>query len=272
MNACPNELAVGNIARRVLGLVHDSTDVAKANGSSFAEDVDTKDTNKAASESNAKEDVLDGIRELLDELDQADKQISEYASEHIFPEDTILTIGSSRTVQRFLLDAAKRRKFRVIVVEGYPNDWKLSHDAIMSGVVRDSEEPLTAQNRLKTLTTAGIIVTLISDAQVFAMMPMVKTVVVSVQGILSNGGFVGNSGSKSIASCARHHNVPVIALGAIYRLSPIFPYNPKEIVQGTGPPSSIRYEESAMIEDVQTSNFISDYVGPDMIGLFVTNV
>lgn len=43
--------------------------------------------------------------------------IASQASEHIHSNETILTIGRSKTVEKFLKTAAKNRKFQVIVVE-----------------------------------------------------------------------------------------------------------------------------------------------------------
>lgn len=46
--------------------------------------------------------------------------IAAQASEHIHANEIILTIGKSKTVEKFLKTAAKTRKFQVIVVEGAP--------------------------------------------------------------------------------------------------------------------------------------------------------
>lgn len=46
--------------------------------------------------------------------------IAAQASEHIHSNEIILTMGKSRTVQRFLKLASKSRKFQVIVVESAP--------------------------------------------------------------------------------------------------------------------------------------------------------
>lgn len=69
-----------------------------------------------------KAEVLEGIREILDELDQVDEQIAAYALDHIHSNEIVLTTTSSMTVQKFLLTAAKKRKFTVVHAEAYPND------------------------------------------------------------------------------------------------------------------------------------------------------
>ena len=47
--------------------------------------------------------------------------IAAQALEHIHTNEVIMTIGRSRTVEAFLLNAAKLRKFQVIIAEAAPN-------------------------------------------------------------------------------------------------------------------------------------------------------
>lgn len=60
--------------------------------------------------------VIEGIMELVQDLDSISKQIADQAVDHIRSNDTVLTIGRSKTVGAFLT-AAKRKKrtFHVIV-------------------------------------------------------------------------------------------------------------------------------------------------------------
>jgi len=46
--------------------------------------------------------------------------IAEDAEKHIHPNDVILTVGKSRTVEAFLKRAAKKRSFEVVIAEGAP--------------------------------------------------------------------------------------------------------------------------------------------------------
>ena len=281
IEAQPFELVIGNICRRILGLIRDGQEGSKQstvivndsiehiNGTSSK---DGPSQTEPDAQSSVKEDVLDGIRELLDELDQADKQIAEYSIEHLLPEETVLIFGGSRTVQRFLLDAAKKRKFRVFVVEGYPNEHRAVHEAVTSGAIRDINEPSNNQNRLKSLTSASIQVTIIPDTQVFAVMPVVSKVILSAQGMFSNGSCVTSCGQKGIATAARHHHVPVLILGAMYRLSPTCPYDPRTLVEQGDPSASASYQDGKFLEDVQTPHYLRDYLSSEFVSLFVTNM
>ena len=61
-----------------------------------------------------KSQIMESIEELLMELETSEDEIANRALEHIHANEIILTIGRSRTVERFLKHAAaKQRKFQV---------------------------------------------------------------------------------------------------------------------------------------------------------------
>merc|ERR1711973_544112 len=71
--------------------------------------------------SDFKERVFEIIEELTNDIDSCSEEISKQAIEHIHANEIILTIGRSRTVERFLKNAAKTRNFEVIVAEAAPS-------------------------------------------------------------------------------------------------------------------------------------------------------
>jgi translation initiation factor eIF-2B subunit beta len=80
-----------------------------------------------------KAEIIDGIKELLDELEVVDSQIAESALDHIHENEIVLTHTSSQTVQRFLSTAARKRKFTVVVAEAFPNDHAATHATVVNG-------------------------------------------------------------------------------------------------------------------------------------------
>ena len=288
-NAQPKELVLGNMVRRTLGLVRDAAGIksrpahdsglddfnleASSEGTdernSLANDVDT---NQDVSASNIKEDVLDGLRELLDELDQADKQISEYAPEQIHANEIIMTCSSSITVQKFLLSAAKTRKFTVIHVENYPNEQTQTYETVVKGSRKNESRDRSDLNRLKPLTSAGITVIVVPDSAVALLMPRVNKVIISMQAIFSNGGSIGPAGVRSIVRIAKAFPTPVIALGAVYRLSPVYPYAPDQFIEMGNPGPAVPYHDGELVANVNITNPITDYVHPDLVDLFITNM
>uniref|UniRef100_A0A3Q2XNA2 Translation initiation factor eIF2B subunit beta n=1 Tax=Hippocampus comes TaxID=109280 RepID=A0A3Q2XNA2_HIPCM len=161
--AQPSETTVGNIIRRVLKIIRE--EYARSRGSS--EELDQQEslhkllTTGALSEENfrlhfapLKANVIEAINELMTELDGTTDNISMQALEHIHSNEVIMTIGRSRTVEAFLKDAARKRKFHVIVAECAP--FCQGHKMATS------------------LSEAGIETTVIADAAIFAVISRVN--------------------------------------------------------------------------------------------------
>jgi len=297
IHASPCELVVGNIVRRVLGLIRE---VIEPEGQGDASGLPTPmpmtpmvsilptseprfpihgevngDSGAPAvpvSMRDVREDVLNGLREMLDEIDQADEQIAGYALEHIHPQETIMTYSSSLTIQKFLLAAAKRRKFTVIHVEGYPNLHDETYEAIVSGRKKTDEDNLENDSRLKALTAAGVTVIVIPDSAVFALMAKVNKVIMPTHSVLANGGFTGQAGCKIIAQAAKAHRVPLIALGAVFKLSPAYPFDTETLTEVGNAGKVIDYRDGELVDGIDTINPTLDYVPPEMTALFISNM
>lgn len=275
VTAQPRELTIGNVVRRVLGLIREASE-EQSKEESQQHLRQTNGTERTSSSkkpiSSIKEDVLDGMRELLDELDQADKQIAEYATDQIHPEEVVLTYGASLTVQKFLLDASKRRKFTVIQVEAYPNEYQGVHSTLIKGAVRNAEDNAGGEFRLKSLSAAGLNVICIPDAAVFTVMSKVHKVLLPAQAILSNGGCVVTAGARMVAEAAKLHRIPVLTLGAIYRLSPSFPYDSGNLISLGDPGKALSYGDGELMQDVEIVNATQEYLSPELIDIIVTNM
>uniref|UniRef100_A0A8C7JC93 Translation initiation factor eIF2B subunit beta n=1 Tax=Oncorhynchus kisutch TaxID=8019 RepID=A0A8C7JC93_ONCKI len=127
--AQPSETTVGNMVRRVLKIIRE--EYARSRGSS--EETEQQEslhkllTAGELSEETFREhfvhlkaNVIEAINELLTELDGTTDNIAMQALEHIHSNEVIMTVGRSRTVEAFLKDAARKRKFHVIVAECAP--------------------------------------------------------------------------------------------------------------------------------------------------------
>lgn len=299
--ANPRELAVGNIVRRLLGLVREVNEAQSdfpsdsqpsapvtpepvdrlgkgfTSGSSRAlasslEMMSSESTTPAKSMKDVKDDVLNGMREMLDELDQADEQIAAYSLEHIHPTQTILTYPSSTTIQKFLLHAAKRRKFTVIQVEGFPNEHRATYESVVSGRKKNDAEEGETENRLKTLTAMGITVIVVPDSAIFAVMSRVNSVLLPAYAVLPDGSFVGAAGVKMIAQAAKAHGVPVTALGAIYKVSPVMPKDPEILVGFGDSGKTLEFADDELSTTIEIVNPTHDLVPTQLVDVFVTNM
>ena len=219
-----------------------------------------------------KAEVIDGIKELIDELEVVDDQIAAYALDHIHGNEIILTHTSSQTIQRFLLTAARKRKFTVVVVEAYPNDHEPPPDTIMRGhktTDADSEEDA---ERWKTLTSMGITVIMIPDSAIFALMSRVNKVVLAPHAVLANGSLIAAAGAQMIAQAAKVHQTPVVVVSGVYKLSPVYPFDTEDLIEYGDPSKVIGFEDGSLVENVDVINPIFDYVPAELVDLYITNL
>lgn len=218
-----------------------------------------------------KAEVIDGIKELLDELDVVDDQIAASALEHIHANEIILTTTSSQTVQKFLISAARKRKFTVIHAEAFPNDHNDTHEMIMTGGKKGAEDD-DEDDRWRPLTSMGITVIVIPDSAVFAIMSRVNKVIMAPHTVLANGGIIAAAGALTIAHAAKVHQTPVVVVSGVYKLSPVYPFDMEDLVEYGDPGKVVGFEEGDVVENVEVVNPIYDYVEPGLIDLYITNM
>lgn len=219
-----------------------------------------------------KAEVIDGIKELLDELDIVDDQIAASALDHIHSNEIILTHTSSATVQKFLLAAARKRKFTVVHAEAYPNDHLQTHETIMHGHRKEEDNDEEADDRWKALTSLGITVILIPDSAVFALMSRVNKVILAPHAVLANGGLVAAAGALTIAQAAKAHQTPVVVASGVYKLSPVYPFDIEELIEFGDPGKVVGFGEGDIVEKVEVVNPIYDYVPAELVDLYITNL
>ncbi|RDL37942.1 NagB transferase-like protein [Venustampulla echinocandica] len=228
----------------------------------------------AASSKDLKAEVISGIEEIIDELDQVDDQMAGYAQEHIHSNEVILTHSSSTSVQKFLLKAAEKRKFTVIVAESYPNDHQATHAAVTGSVAPDlgSSEDTSLEMFLKPLTAAGITVVLTTDAAIFAIMSRVNKVILATHAVIANGGLIAAAGARIIAKAAKVHKIPVIVVSGVYKLSPEYPFEFESLIEYGDPGRIVKYHDGNLVDNLEIDNPLYDYVPPDLVDLYITNL
>lgn len=258
IQAQPREMVIGNIVRRVLGLIRDEIDSSDRN------------TDSEAAKSSLRMEVIDGINEIIDELAQVYEQIAAYAPEHIHSNEVIMTYSASLTVQRFLLKAATKRRFTVMHVESYPNS-HMASQALMAGVAPSDPDNLTPLVFQKSLADHGITVVLVPDAAVFAMMSRVNKVILGTHVVLSNGGLIASAGTRVIATAAQKHDIPVVVLSGVYKLSPVYPFNPDSLIEFGNPSGAIQWDDD-LASKLEARNPLYDFVPPDLVNLYITNL
>lgn len=225
--------------------------------------------------SNLRPEVIKGIKEVIDEINAADDEISAAALEQIHPQETIVTYSSSLTVQRFLLKAASKRKFTVMHAEAYPNNHSKTH-ALLTGTqdaATEDEDNLPNESFSKPLTSAGITVVMIPDSAIFAVMSRATKVILDAHAVLTDGSLVAASGSKAVIKAARYHRVPVLVVAPTYKLSPAYPYDPYKMIEYGDAGKVVPFQDSELRVGVETGvrNPLYDFVDAGDVDLFVTN-
>ena len=217
-------------------------------------------------------EIVEGIQEILEELNQADDQIAGYSLEHIHSNEIILTHTSSITVQKFLLKAAAKRKFTVVHAEAFPNDHESTHATVLGKARGESSDELRPETFQKTLTAAGITVILIPDSAVFALMSRVNKVILDTHVVLANGGLVAAAGAKLVAKAASMHGTHVIVLSGVYKLSPVYPFDIDSLMETGDPGRVIGYADGNLVNKVEFENPLFDYIPPELVDLYITNL
>lgn len=216
-----------------------------------------------------KAEVIDGIKMIIAELESVDADIAPFAQEHIHSDEVILTHTSSRTVQNFLLAAARKRKFTVVHVESYPNDHEDTHRMILNGHKAKEEQD---SGPWKRLTEAGITVIMIPDSAVFALMSRVNKVILTPHSVLASGGLIAASGAMLIAQAAKAHKTPVVVVSGVYKLSPVYHFETGKLIEMGDPGRVVSFAAGSMVEAVEVKNPMFDFVPAELVDLYITNL
>ncbi|CAB3252405.1 unnamed protein product [Arctia plantaginis] len=256
--ALPHQLAASNVARRILRAIRDENRASanqsgEASGESLQRLVLATSARRATigtTHHDLREPLRDHIAELRTELESSSSTVCSAAREHVHADELILTYGASALAERFLRTAASRR-YKLILAEG--TDVQESH-------------AMAAR-----LSAAGVSVTIISSAAIFAVMSRVNKVVVSVSAALGGGAALLAGGAHAVTQAAKYYSVPVLALAPLYKLCPIHASDDSHFNTLIAPTTAIPYENHE-VGDVHVYTPMYDFAPPDHITLFITNL
>lgn len=101
---------------------------------------------------------------------------------------------------------------------------------------------------------------------------------------MANGGLIAKSGTHMIALAAKHHSVPFVVCTGLYKLCPLYPYDQDTFNDITSPSAILKFEEcnptartalmptADTLQHVHVTNPAWDYVPPNLITLYITNL
>ncbi|XP_030752440.1 translation initiation factor eIF-2B subunit beta [Sitophilus oryzae] len=255
----PDEPTASNIMKHILKIIRDEYQlVSKKKGETHSlQQIVKGDSSNvldySENVSNLRSALLDHLSEYKDELETSTENIAAQASEHIHSNETILTVGKSRTVEKFLKSASKQRLFNVIVVEGAPS--YLGHSMAAA------------------LAKSNIQTTVIPDSAVFAMISRVNKVIIGTHTVLANGALRATSGIYVVALAAKHYSIPVMVLSHMYKLTPLYlGSNDHDSFNICASPASvIPYSFGSVLNSADIKNPMFDHVPPELVTLFITH-
>lgn len=198
-----------------------------------------------------KDAIVGTISEFMEELKGVGGAIALQSLEHLHTKEIVLTYGKSRTVLEFLKFAASKRTFEVVVVEASPGN--------------------EGQEMALSLAAAGVETCLIPDSAIFAIMARVNKVIVGTHAVMANGGLISVSGSHMLAQAAKHFNVPFVVCTGLYKLSPLYAHDQDSFNELKSPAQILPYAD-AQRYDAAVKNPAWDYVPPELVSLYITNL
>ncbi|KAI4278131.1 MAG: hypothetical protein LQ337_001275 [Flavoplaca oasis] len=216
-------------------------------------------------------EVVEGVQEIIEELNQADDQIAGYAVDHIHGSEFILTYTPTMTVQRFILKAAAKRKFTVVHTEPFSKHHPPRNLAGTPNISPYDDEG-NSERFLKALTIAGVTVIMVPFSAVFALMSRISKIILDAHIVLADGSLVAPSGAKAITQAASMHRTPVIVLSGVYKLSPVYPSDVGMLVDFGDPSSIVGSDQGSFPEKIDVMNPLFDHVPADLVDLYITNL
>lgn len=104
-------------------------------------------------------------------------------------------------------------------------------------------------------------------------MSRVNKVIIGTHSVLANGGLRAACGSYTIALAAKHFSVPVIVLVPTYKLSPVYLCNyEQDAFNLVGNTEGVIPYNSSTAKFSKGYSPIFDYVPPELVTLFISNV
>ncbi|GAA6059443.1 hypothetical protein JCM10212_005382 [Sporobolomyces blumeae] len=224
---------------------------------------------------------IEAIQELMDEVEMTYRSVGEQSIDHIHSGEFILTIGHSKTVEAFLKNAARKRKFTVIVAETAPS--------------------FSGRETALALSAASIPTILIPDSNIFALLPRCSKVLLGPHVVLADGALLSISGSLPLCLAANRMRVPVVVVGGMFKFSPVYfgegdwgmrdLGSPEQVLSSTEFPPVSRvtaprrrlrgdgqddgdeamYDEDEE-EDTEVLNPYYDVVSADLVSLYISNL
>ncbi|KOS23138.1 putative translation initiation factor eIF-2B subunit beta [Escovopsis weberi] len=205
-------------------------------------------------------EVINGIEEIMDEIGQVDDQIAAAADAQIHPGDYVLVHQPSPTVERFVLRAAQKRSFTVLISVAPPRGRHPDVGPTQHAAFR------------KKLAAAGVPALNVANSGLTAYMSRVNKVIIGAHAIVANGGVLADAGAAAIARAASEQGRAVFALGGIYKLSPETPFDESSLIEWGDSSTFVSFADGPMVSGVEIRTALTELVPAELIDTYITNL
>ena len=110
------------------------------------------------------------------------------------------------------------------------------------------------------------------SSTVFAVMSRVGKVLIGTRSVFVNGGCVTAAGVATVCECAKEHRTPVFTVAGLYKFSPCYPFDRNSLIEVGNSGKVLPYEDSDLVGKCEVTNPLYDYVIPEHIDIYITNI
>lgn len=124
----------------------------------------------------------------------------------------------------------------------------------------------------KKLNGLGVNTISLASNGLMAYMPRVNKVVIGAKAVYANGGVSTESGCSIAARAAREYSKPVIVLSGVYKFTPADPSDDvAEFEQGDSS-EFVDYADGEAVDALEVENIVAEYLPAQYVDVYLTNL
>ncbi|KAI0141214.1 hypothetical protein GGR57DRAFT_420420 [Xylariaceae sp. FL1272] len=124
----------------------------------------------------------------------------------------------------------------------------------------------------KSLASHGSNVIIIMNAGLMVYMSRVDKVILSGRAITAQGGVIVDGGAVSIAQAARERQRDVMILGGVYKVCPDTSIVPEDLVEWGDPSKHVSYGDGVLASQALVRYPVSEYLPGESVNTYITNL
>ncbi|KAK3681460.1 hypothetical protein B0T22DRAFT_308754 [Podospora appendiculata] len=307
--AAPQEPVIGNIVRRVLGLIRDeATEDRNADefGSESVTDLQSLPVPTRPGANPARPSLVSvattaqmskSMFNLLSVVDTADSPMTGASTPVSQAQTTSAQALRSEVIDGIeeIMDEISQADDQIATfadIQIHPGDYVLVYlpsPAVERFLVKASakrrftvlitslnspkatgEAPYAALR--KKLNAAGVQTINLATNGLMAYMPRVNKVIFCAKAVYQNGGLLVDSGCYIAARAAQEYSKPVIVLSGVYKFCPEDPADGVSSAELGNSSTFVSYADGPAVDAFEVENTVSEYLPPELVDIYLTNL